>query len=68
MAYYDLFYNSCSNCLFNNEKDNNCKRNLYWEWKGDYFPLSRSEYDRIKLQVEYENLKLSIFLIKLISS
>ena len=42
----------CSNCIFNDPK-NNCKRVMEWQWKGDYFPLTRGEYEkRVKLQFE----------------
>lgn len=44
---------SCSGCLFN-LPENNCKKVLEWQWKGDYFPLSRSEYEMVKYQLEYD--------------
>ena len=45
----------CSGCIFN-EPQNNCKRTLEWKWRADYYPLSRSEYERLKFQIEYEFL------------
>jgi DNA polymerase epsilon subunit 1 len=45
----------CSGCLYNRE-DSDCKRNLGWQWKGDYFPLNRSEYEQIKINLEQEFL------------
>lgn len=43
----------CSGCLFNSP-ENNCKRSLEWEWKGEYFPLNEGEYALIK---EKESLR-----------
>lgn len=37
----------CAGCIFNKE-ENNCKRNLQWQWKGEYFPLTRKEYEYVK--------------------
>lgn len=37
----------CAGCIFNKE-ENNCKRNLHWQWKGEYFPLTRKEYEGVK--------------------
>jgi DNA polymerase epsilon subunit 1 len=38
----------CSSCIFN-DKANNCQRTMEWEWKGEYYPLNRGEFERIKL-------------------
>ena len=38
----------CSGCVYNN-KENNCKRLMDWQWKGDYYPINRGEFERIKL-------------------
>jgi DNA polymerase epsilon subunit 1 len=46
---------TCAGCLFNQDK-NRCKRHLDWQWKGEMFPLSRLEFQRIKLQLEEEDL------------
>ena len=46
----------CAGCIFNKD-ENNCKRNLHWQWKGDYFPLSRREYEQVKNQLMYEEEK-----------
>lgn len=43
----------CAACDFNDES-NRCKRRLEWMWRGDYFPATRSEYDSLKAQIEYE--------------
>eukprot|EP00347_Sterkiella_histriomuscorum_P016015 403354822 len=43
----------CAGCIFNKD-ENNCKRNLNWQWKGEYFPLTRKEYEGVKTQLEYE--------------
>jgi len=45
----------CAGCIFNRE-ENNCKRPLNWKWKGELFPLSRSEYENLKNQYEFELL------------
>lgn len=47
--------NICSSCLYN-LPENNCKRHLSWEWKIEYFPLSRSEYDTVKASVDFEEI------------
>ncbi len=39
---------TCANCLFNEPK-NHCKRDLDWEWKASYYPLSRAEYQKVVL-------------------
>jgi DNA polymerase epsilon subunit 1 len=48
----------CSGCLFN-LPENNCKRPLNWQWRGDYFPLNRNEYERLKVDIDYEFLSRS---------
>ena len=50
----------CAGCLFNKE-ENNCKRKLQWQWKGDYFPLNRREYEMVKNQLMYEEEKNNNF-------
>lgn len=37
----------CASCCYNQEK-NKCKRYMQWQWKGEYFPLSRIEFESIK--------------------
>ena len=37
---------SKSNCM--------CKRNLEWEWRGDVFPTSGSEYKMLRRQIAEE--------------
>ena len=32
----------CGSCMWNNNKYD-CKRELKWEWKGEYFPLNEAE-------------------------
>lgn len=44
----------CSGCIFN-RPGNNCMRNLNWEWKGEYFPITKSEYEDMKVRIEYEH-------------
>ena len=43
----------CAGCTFNHE-GNNCKRDLDWQWKGDYFPLSKSEFNAVKEQLKQD--------------
>jgi len=43
----------CAGCVFNKE-ENNCKRPLEWQWRGEMFPLNRKEFERIKSQLEYD--------------
>ena len=43
----------CAGCVFNKD-ENNCKRNLEWQWKGEMFPLSKKEFEQVKNQLEYE--------------
>lgn len=45
----------CANCLFN-EPVNRCKRELGWEWKAQYYPLSRAEYEKLKLETPAKDL------------
>ena len=44
----------CAGCVFNKES-NDCKRELDWEWKGELYPLSKPEFERVKLQLKVEN-------------
>ena len=43
----------CAACDFN-RKENNCKRNMKWMWRGDYSPAGVSEYMGIKNQLAFE--------------
>lgn len=43
----------CAGCTFNKE-ENDCKRHLDWEWKGDMYPLNKNEFERVKLQLKME--------------
>jgi DNA polymerase epsilon subunit 1 len=40
---------TCGACLFN-DPANRCKREMEWQWRGEYFPLKRSEYEEVKVQ------------------
>ena len=44
----------CAKCLYNKEKD--CKREMEWKWRGELFPLTRSEFELLKHQFEFELL------------
>ena len=43
----------CAGCVHNKEQ-NNCKRKLDWEWRGDIFALNKGEYGKVKLQLDEE--------------
>ena len=45
----------CSGCIHNKE-NSQCKRYMNWNWRGELFPLSRSEYENLKHQYEFELL------------
>jgi DNA polymerase epsilon subunit 1 len=47
----------CAACEFNNPK-NNCKRWMDWNWRGDYIPANKSEYNFIVGQLEAEKFPL----------
>ena len=42
----------CSKCLYNNSDE--CKRQMKWAWRGELFPLTRSEYENLKYQYDFE--------------
>lgn len=44
----------CAGCLYNKE-ENNCKRKLDWQWRGELFTLNKGEYERIKHQLEEDD-------------
>lgn len=43
----------CASCDFNSP-EHKCKRDMEWVWRGEYYPLSRSELRRIEAQLEVE--------------
>lgn len=43
----------CAGCLFNKE-ENDCKRKMEWQWKGDVFPLNKGEYEQVKARLQQE--------------
>ena len=43
----------CAGCDYN-KPENDCKRNLNWQWKGSYFPLSEREYEMLKHNLRME--------------
>ena len=45
---------TCAGCIYNKE-ENECKRTLNWQWKGEYFPMTRKEYEGVKNQLTYED-------------
>lgn len=48
----------CSHCLFN-DPINRCQRNLGWEWRGSYYPLSTNELISIKASTSNETQYIS---------
>lgn len=48
---------TCATCDFN-RPGKKCQRPMQWAWRGKYYPTSRSEYNSIKSQLEYEKPKL----------
>eukprot|EP01059_Diplonema_ambulator_P006462 TRINITY_DN16155_c1_g2_i2.p1 TRINITY_DN16155_c1_g2~~TRINITY_DN16155_c1_g2_i2.p1 ORF type:complete len:2253 (+),score=933.60 TRINITY_DN16155_c1_g2_i2:28-6759(+) len=44
---------TCAACCFN-DPANDCKRNMKWIWRGEYFVLSKGEFDTLKGQIETE--------------
>lgn len=50
---------TCSNCIFN-ESENNCKRNLGWDYKVSHFPFSRQEYEKLRIGTAKKDLKTKL--------
>ena len=50
----------CASCSFN-DPNNNCKRSLEWVWRGEAFPATKSEYNSLKTQLEYEKIDGELF-------
>ncbi|XP_019487455.1 PREDICTED: DNA polymerase epsilon catalytic subunit A [Hipposideros armiger] len=44
---------TCAACDFN-KPGANCQRKMVWQWRGEFMPASRSEYHRIRHQLESE--------------
>ena len=51
---------ACASCAFN-DSSNNCKRSLEWVWRGEAFPATKSEYNSLKTQIEYEKIDGELF-------
>lgn len=49
----------CSNCLYN-EKRNNCKRPLTWEWRVTHYPVKKLEYEKLASTTDKDNLKSTL--------
>jgi DNA polymerase epsilon subunit 1 len=43
----------CTACVYN-RPENECKRKLNWEWRGELFPLKRGEFEGVKDQISKE--------------
>lgn len=46
---------TCAACDFNRE-GSNCQRPMKWVWRGEHSPATKSEFERIKLQLESEKV------------
>jgi len=44
---------TCAACDFN-RPDSKCQRDMQWSWRGEYFLVTRTEYERIKNQLNSE--------------
>ncbi|KAJ9464151.1 DNA polymerase epsilon catalytic subunit A [Diplonema papillatum] len=47
---------SCAACCFNSP-ENDCKRPMKWIWRGEYYVLSRNEYNQLKAQIQTESVQ-----------
>lgn len=47
---------TCSNCVFN-EIENNCKKQLGWDYRVSYYPFTRNEYENLKIGTHRKDLK-----------
>jgi len=45
----------CAACDFN-DVEAGCKRSMNWVWRGDALPASRSEYNAVRTQLQYETV------------
>eukprot|EP00698_Gefionella_okellyi_P023680 TRINITY_DN8155_c0_g1_i1.p1 TRINITY_DN8155_c0_g1~~TRINITY_DN8155_c0_g1_i1.p1 ORF type:complete len:2256 (+),score=530.17 TRINITY_DN8155_c0_g1_i1:623-6769(+) len=45
----------CAGCDFN-RPESNCKREMNWMHRAEYYPISRNEYEHIKTQLESERV------------
>lgn len=43
----------CSGCIFN-QPESKCKKKLDWQWRVDYLPARKAEYEQVKSQLELE--------------
>lgn len=41
---------TCAGCI-HNKPQNDCKRPMEWMWRGEMFPLNKSEFEKVKLQL-----------------
>ena len=44
----------CSGCIFN-QPESKCKKKLDWQWRVDYLPSRKAEYEQVKSQLEFES-------------
>ncbi|KAL7068256.1 putative DNA polymerase epsilon catalytic subunit [Cryptosporidium serpentis] len=53
----------CRRCTFYSEA-NKCQRIMNWRWKGDVFPISKGEMDRIIKYLKIESFDMNSYKIK----
>lgn len=44
----------CASCDFYEGEGSSCQREMVWSWRGEYFNLTRGEYNMIHTQLEQE--------------
>eukprot|EP00667_Euglena_gracilis_P000101 EG_transcript_101 len=49
----------CAACVYN-RPENRCQRRMQWMWRGEYFTANKSEYMRVKQQLETERFQPSV--------
>eukprot|EP00871_Galdieria_phlegrea_P006015 jgi/Galph1/900/GphlegSOOS_G5686.1 len=50
----------CASCAFNEVENANCKRNLKWTWKGEYYPATHGEVEQMKRDILLNQNRLSV--------
>lgn len=51
----------CAGCCFNTpNNEHQCKRPMEWKWRGELFTANRSEFQRVKAQLENESFAAGV--------
>ncbi|MES1908927.1 MAG: hypothetical protein MHM6MM_001764 [Cercozoa sp. M6MM] len=50
---------TCAQCVYNDDVDAHCKRDLTWKWRGSYYTLSKGEFKMIRTQLMTETFPTS---------